>query len=56
MLNILVPILISFLMDVNQLNNKSKNKYLIQLHDQALQWLMRIGPKYPQVGFTNLNK
>lgn len=49
MLNILVPILINFLLDITQLDNKSKKKYLIQLHEQALQWLMKIGPKYPQV-------
>lgn len=38
-------------MDPNQLGtNKTKqNKYLIQLHEQSLQWLMKIGPKYPQV-------
>lgn len=27
---------------------KTHSKYSCQLHEQALQWLMRIGPKYPQ--------
>lgn len=27
---------------------KASTKYARQLHDHSLQWLMRIGPKYPQ--------
>lgn len=27
---------------------KTHSKHSCQLHDYALQWLMRIGPKYPQ--------
>lgn len=27
---------------------KASTKYSRQLHEQSLQWLMRIGPKYPQ--------
>lgn len=49
MLTLLVPILISFLMDTTQLHGKTKSKYLVQLHEQSLQWLMKIGPKYPEV-------
>lgn len=41
-----MPILIGFLLEANTL--KSSSKYACQLHEQALQWLMRIGPKYPQ--------
>lgn len=33
-------------MDAHTLTTSSK--YTRQLHEQALQWLMRIGPKYPQ--------
>lgn len=47
MLTLLVPILISFLLEGNQL--RSATKFTIQLHEQSLQWLMKIGPKYPQV-------
>lgn len=46
MLTLLVPILISYLLDAQQL--KTSGKLCHQLHDQALQWLMKIGPKYPQ--------
>uniref|UniRef100_W4VS74 HEAT repeat-containing protein 5A n=1 Tax=Corethrella appendiculata TaxID=1370023 RepID=W4VS74_9DIPT len=46
MLTLLVPILINFLIDPEQF--KTKSKYTQQLHEQSLQWLMRIGPKYPQ--------
>ncbi|KAL7035637.1 hypothetical protein ACKWTF_008482 [Chironomus riparius] len=46
MLTLLVPILISFLLEGNQL--RSATKFTIQLHEQSLQWLMKIGPKYPQ--------
>lgn len=48
MLTLLVPILISFLLETNQLRTSSK--FCIQLHEQSLQWLMKVGPKYPQVG------
>lgn len=47
MLTLLVPILISFLLEGNQF--RSATKFTIQLHEQSLQWLMKIGPKYPQV-------
>lgn len=46
MLTLLVPILISYLLEPHQL--KTASKYCVQLHEQALQWLMKIGPKYPQ--------
>lgn len=46
LLTLLVPILISYLIDSHQMKNSTK--YSRQLHDQSLQWLMRIGPKYPQ--------
>jgi HEAT repeat-containing protein 5 len=47
MLSLLVPILVSFLLDPSQ--TKASSKQLIQLSDHSLQWLMKIGPKYPQV-------
>lgn len=47
MLALLVPILINFLLEANQLRTSSK--ICFQLHEQSLQWLMKIGPKYPQV-------
>lgn len=47
MLTLLVPILISFLLEGNQL--RTSPKFTVQLHEQSLQWLMKIGPKYPQV-------
>lgn len=46
MLTLLVPILISYLLEPNQF--KTASKLRVQLHEQALQWLMKIGPKYPQ--------
>lgn len=46
MLTLLVPILINYLLEPHLL--KSSSKYRIQLHEQSLQWLMKIGPKYPQ--------
>lgn len=46
MLTLLVPILINYLLEPEQF--RSKTKQCIQLHDQSLQWLMKIGPKYPQ--------
>lgn len=48
MLTLLVPILISYLIDPNQKFGKNNSKYIQQLHEQSLQWLMKIGPKYPQ--------
>ncbi|XP_063696087.1 HEAT repeat-containing protein 5B isoform X3 [Culicoides brevitarsis] len=45
MLTLLVPILISFLSDQQA---KNKSKYSVQLHEHSLQWLMKIGPKYPE--------
>lgn len=47
MLTLLVPILISFLLEANHLRTSSK--FSLQLHEQSLQWLMKVGPKYPQV-------
>ncbi|XP_055550185.1 HEAT repeat-containing protein 5B isoform X2 [Wyeomyia smithii] len=45
MLTLLVPILINYLLEPDQLRNKTKQ--CVQLHEQAIQWLMKIGPKYP---------
>lgn len=47
MLALLVPILISFLLEPTQLRNASK--FCIQLHEQSLQWLVKIGPNHQQV-------
>lgn len=46
MLTILVPLLISYLIEPQSI--KSSSKYAQQLHEHALQWLKKIGPKYPQ--------
>ncbi|XP_043664678.1 HEAT repeat-containing protein 5B isoform X1 [Vespula pensylvanica] len=46
MLTLLVPILINYLLEGDQLQNASK--YQITLHQQSFQWLNKIGPKYPQ--------
>ena len=46
MLGLLVPILISLLSDSTNLPKGSK--ITKALHDQALQKLMKIGPKYPE--------
>ncbi|XP_075146419.1 HEAT repeat-containing protein 5B isoform X2 [Haematobia irritans] len=46
MLTLLVPVLINYLADPSKLRNLPK--YQRQLHEQSLQWLMKIGPKYPQ--------
>lgn len=51
MLTLLVPILIKYLLEPTQMRNSSK--YCMQLHDHALQWLMKIGPKYPLVRNSN---
>lgn len=45
-MTLLVPILIGYLVEPHSL--KTCSKYACQLHEQSLQWLMRIGPKYPQ--------
>lgn len=46
MLTILVPILVSYLLPAAQLQTSTKLR--LALHDQSLQWLMKIGPRYPQ--------
>lgn len=46
MLGLLVPILISLLSD--SANLSKEGKITKNLHDQALQNLMKIGPKYPE--------
>lgn len=50
MLTLLVPILIRFLLEPSQM--KISSRFTIQLHEHALNWLMRVGPKYPQVGWA----
>lgn len=47
MLTLLVPILINYLLEGDQLQHASK--YQLSLHQQSFQWLNKIGPKYPQV-------
>lgn len=47
MLTLLVPILINYLLEGDQLQLASK--YQSSLHQQSFQWLNKIGPKYPQV-------
>lgn len=51
MLTLLVPILVNFL--IEPASFRTSTKYRVQLHDQSLQWLMKIGPKYPQVNERN---
>ncbi|KAG7212607.1 hypothetical protein KM043_012898 [Ampulex compressa] len=46
MLTLLVPILINYLLEGDQLVHASK--YQLSLHQQSFQWLNKIGPKYPQ--------
>ncbi|XP_017777275.1 PREDICTED: HEAT repeat-containing protein 5B isoform X3 [Nicrophorus vespilloides] len=46
MLTLLVPILISYLLEGQAF--RSSNKYSMKLHEVSLQWLMKIGPKYPE--------
>uniref|UniRef100_A0A034VSR0 HEAT repeat-containing protein 5A n=1 Tax=Bactrocera dorsalis TaxID=27457 RepID=A0A034VSR0_BACDO len=46
MLTLLVPVLINYLAEPAKL--RTLPKYQRHLHEQALQWLMKIGPKYPQ--------
>uniref|UniRef100_T1DQ05 Putative secreted protein n=3 Tax=Anopheles aquasalis TaxID=42839 RepID=T1DQ05_ANOAQ len=54
MLTLLVPILINYLDDPDdklstmQAPPRSKSKFVGALNDHAIQWLMKIGPKYPQ--------
>lgn len=48
MLTILVPILVSYLLPAAQLQpTPANNKLRIALHEHSLQWLMKIGPRYP---------
>lgn len=54
MLTLLVPILINYLLEGDQLQHASK--YQLSLHQQSFQWLNKIGPKYPQVLSSCLNK
>ncbi|XP_055847565.1 HEAT repeat-containing protein 5B isoform X1 [Episyrphus balteatus] len=46
MLTLLVPVLINYLAEPSKLRTLPKSQR--QLHEQSLQWLMKIGPKYPQ--------
>ncbi|EDW83833.1 uncharacterized protein Dwil_GK13824, isoform A [Drosophila willistoni] len=46
MLTLLVPVLIGFLADPTKW--RTLPKYQRQLHEQSLQWLLKIGPKYPK--------
>uniref|UniRef100_A0A182QPM0 HEAT repeat-containing protein 5B n=1 Tax=Anopheles farauti TaxID=69004 RepID=A0A182QPM0_9DIPT len=49
MLTLLVPILINYLEDPEQQQQqRTKSKYVVALNDHAIQWLMKIGLKYPQ--------
>lgn len=50
-LTLLVPAIVSYLSVESSLKNA--NKYMKSLNDASLQWLMKIGPKYPQVRFIN---
>lgn len=47
MLTLLVPILINYLLEGDELQHATK--YQASLHQQSFQWLNKIGPKYPQV-------
>ena len=44
-MSVLVPMLVSYLLDGGAL--KSAGKTSVQLHDHALQSLIKIGPQYP---------
>lgn len=46
MLTLLVPILINYLIEGEAVATASK--LTLTLHDVSLQWLRKIGPKYPQ--------
>uniref|UniRef100_A0A182NMS5 HEAT repeat-containing protein 5A n=1 Tax=Anopheles dirus TaxID=7168 RepID=A0A182NMS5_9DIPT len=50
MLTLLVPILVNYLDDPEQQQQqqRTKSKYVVALNDHAIQWLMKIGLKYPQ--------
>ncbi|KAK4872023.1 hypothetical protein RN001_016147 [Aquatica leii] len=45
MLSLVVPVLISYLLDGQAL--ETANKFSVSLHESSLQWLMKIGPTYP---------
>lgn len=47
MLTLLVPVLITYLLEPSEL--KAAKRQTVQLHDNSLQWLKKIGPKYPEV-------
>lgn len=47
MLSLLVPILITYLLDPAGLT--AAKRQAVQLHENSLQWLKKIGPKYPEV-------
>lgn len=47
MLTLLVPILINYLLEDEQLQYATR--FQTSLHQQSFQWLNKIGPKYPQV-------
>lgn len=47
MLTLLVPILITYLLEPPSL--KTAKRPVLQLHEQALQWLKKVVPKYPEV-------
>lgn len=49
MLTLLVPILINYLVEGEELQRATK--YQASLHQQSFQWLNKIGPKYPQVSY-----
>lgn len=49
MLTLLVPILINYLLEGDELQHATK--YQTNLHQQSFQWLNKIGPKYPQVRY-----
>jgi len=50
MLSLLVPALINFLMDVELIKyDTSTSKFQYKLHEFSLQYLLKIGPVYPQV-------
>lgn len=46
MLTLLVPILINYLIEGEAIGTATKLN--LALHDASLQWLRKIGPKYPQ--------
>ena len=48
MLGLLVPILVSLLSDSSNSSSSGGGKVTKNLHEEALQRLMKIGPKYPE--------